>query len=207
MLSLPKIGFIVLALSLISCSESEEDAAKLLGLEIGNTKSEVIDRLRKNPSVRSIAPSVDEYIVIKRGPRNKNQMIDLILSEPGVMVIGESPKLAISLTLDNTSIKDLYLAPVNKGESLEFKIGMEKGTVKKILLENFDNGRVHRIFNFLPGSEFIILDTMTKKQEFFLMLQNTWVFGETNKHSHVRIKFVNNRLGSIDYKWSPIELP
>ena len=60
------IALLVSILFITSCSKHGDDAAQILGLEMGGSKSEVMDNLLKNSFVTHVRPDVAKIIEVKK---------------------------------------------------------------------------------------------------------------------------------------------
>jgi hypothetical protein len=201
------IALLVLTIFITSCAKNNDAAAKILGLEIGDSKSEVMDDLLRNAFVTHIRPDVEKFIEVKMSSKNKDELIKLLVEQPGIVMEKTSPKIFIKISFFDSLVSDIYLAPVNKGQDFGIDVGMNRNSIEKLLIEKFSRGKLDYAFNFLPRSDLIEIEKMDDKDRCWLFKNNTWSFGETNKYSSARLYFKDDRLISIDYRWTPIELP
>lgn len=202
-----RYGAIFIMFFNISCSEGFDSNEKLLGLSIGDTKEQVLTRLNDNASVTHIRPDVTHQFVVKANSGKIDSSISKMLKAPGIVIEGESPKLQIKLTFKDDHIASVYLAPVNKNEDLRMKVGMTREEVARALIDHLVNRKVDRIFNYMPESDWIDVKNISENEKDILFSADVWLFNEIDKHSYIKIHFSDGVLSSIDYKWTPIELP
>lgn len=192
---------------LTSCSKQDNEAASYLGLEMGKSKISVIEDLRNNPSITRIRPAITKFIEVKSNTNNKDELINLLVKQPGIVIERKNPMIAIQISFVDDLVSNVYLAPVNKGQDFGIVVGMKNESIKKLLHESFSNKKIDHIFNFMPRNDLISIENMDQKERSWLLENNTWTFGEIDRHSSTRLYFSNDKLISIDYSWTPIELP
>jgi hypothetical protein len=197
--------FLVLLLIFIfapCCSKTVENG-KFKFLEIGNSKDEVIKKTTA-AGITDLLPSLESIISIKKGEMDK---FELISKSPGIEIT-DNKGFSIQLSFKEDAIYDInYSVPARKVEGQYFKNGMSRdealGAIKKIVSLN-----PHiEIFNFLPNSRWISLNSIDEDDMKYLHKYDVWTFHGVGEYSNYKLVFKNDVLAKIIYEWSPFELP
>lgn len=172
------------------------------GLEISQSKEEILKILQTKPTISTVSPYPYESFNIDQ---NSVQDIDRLMKAEALDITG--PWFNAQLEFDNGVVSSLYLAPVNKGVSFGLTLGQPKEealSILKVLLRNSQKIRVH---NFTPGHPHFDLGTLTSEQRMILLKYDAWVFGESDEFSRMELYFQDGKLERMEYMWSPVEMP
>jgi len=204
---LMKIVIPILLITLAACTQNIV-FGEFLGLEIGMTKKEVLQQLDNNENITSIRPVLAESIGIKLPEENKEQYLEKMFNNvQGVGISGYQPIFSMKIIFTKGEVSDIHLAFVNEGEDLGIKIGDDKNKVEKIINANLESGRINIVFNFLPNSASIRINSMGEPEKELLFSYDNWGFTGASEYSFTKLRFVNDRLKKIENLWSPIEMP
>ena len=124
-----------------------------------------------------------------------------------IVIETKSPKIKITVTFSNNEISYVKSMPDSSKYNSIFTLKMNRENVRESLVNELSNSSIYRIYNFTPGTDWIDLRGITEFDWDYLLKSDEWNLEEKDEYSSTKLNFANNLLRSIDYYWTPIELP
>lgn len=198
---------LALIFSVIVCASCTVEIVSggLDGINIGMTKQEVFDLLRKRNDVDHVLPRLRNRITVNSG---NLEDIEKLSDNDRIIILG--PRFNTNVLFIDGRVENIREAPINKGEDIGIGIGMSMEDFLVTMRPILKNRRLFRMFNAVKNSRWIVTrlasDVDDDDRE-FLFSKDAWHFGGTGGYSVTLLHFDGGRLGKIIYAYMPIEVP
>ncbi|MCH9050264.1 MAG: hypothetical protein IIA72_04190 [Proteobacteria bacterium] len=196
-----------LVFSIIVCASCTVEIVSggLDGINIGMTKQEVFDALRKRNDVDHVLPKLRNRITVNSG---NLEDIEKLSGNGRIIILG--PRFNANVYFIDGRVENIREAPINKGEDIGIRIGMSMEDFLVAMRPILKNRRLFRMFNAVKNSRWIVTrlasDVDDDDRE-FLFSKDAWRFSETEGYSITLLHFDEGRLGKIIYSYIPFEIP
>lgn len=199
---LPALVFSIIVC--VSCTV-EIVSGGLDGINIGMTKQEVFDLLRKRNNVDHVLPKLRNRITVNSG---NLEDIEKLSGNDRIDVAG--PWFYANVLFIDGRVENIREAPINEGEDIGIRIGMSMEDFLVAMRPILKNNKLFRMSNSIKNSRWIVttlasdVDDDDRK---FLFSKDAWHFGGTDGYSTTLLHFDEGRLGKIVYAYIPFEIP
>jgi len=196
-----------LVFSIIVCASCTVEIVSggLDGINIGMTKQEVFDLLRKRNDVDHVLPKLRNRMTVNSG---NLEDIEKLSGNDRIIILG--PRFNANVYFIDGRVENIREAPINKGEDIGIRIGMSMEDFLVAMRPILKNRRLFRMFNAVKNSRWIVTrlasDVDDDDRE-FLFSKDAWHFGGTGGYSTTLLHFDEGRLGKIIYAYIPFEIP
>lgn len=191
---------VITIVSIVFFSEVTFEKDELHGIKVGDSKIEVLERLAKI-GVHDVEPDVDNIVAISQ----KNlESIEKLKKYDGICVT-DNKGFAFNVTInDSENVVIDY-------QSTNANIDSEQIKTKTLFFEWLRNLAKERngilITNCIPDLRRVNVTGITGDDRAYLENFNAWNYSEPDSYSTVTLRFINNKIGKIEYHWRPYETP
>ena len=196
-----------LVFSIIVCASCTVEIVSggLDGINIGMTKQEVFDLLRKRNGVTHVRPKLRNRITVNSG---NLEDIEKLSGNDRIDIRG--PRFYANVLFIDGYIEDVRDSVINEGEDMGIRLGMSMEDFLVTMRPILKNNRLFRMSNSIKNNRWIVtslasdVDGADRK---FLFSKDAWHFGGTGGYSTTLLHFDEGRLGKIIYAYIPFEIP
>ena len=198
---------LALIFSVIVCASCTVEIVSggLDGINIGMTKQEVFDLLRKRNGVTHVRPKLRNRITVNSG---NLEDIEKLSGNDRIDVAG--PRFHANVLFIDGRVENIREAPINEGEDIGIRIGMSMEDFLVAMRPMLENNRLFRMSNSIKNNRWIVTSLASDVDDDdreFLFSKDAWRFSETEGYSITLLHFDEGRLGKIIYSYIPFEIP
>jgi len=187
----------------VSCTV-EIVSGGLDGINIGMTKQEVFDQLRKRNGVAHVRPKLRHRITV-----NSENLEHLEKLSDNDRIDIRGPRFYANVLFIDGYIEDVRDSVINEGEDMGIRIGMSMEDFLVTMRPILKNNRLFRMSNSIKNNRWIVTslasDVGDADRE-LLFSKDAWRFSETEGYSITYLHFDEGRLGKIIYAYIPFEI-
>ncbi len=195
------LAIIVLALSQSSC-EKTIDEGQFLYLEIGSTKSQVVEQLLRSGETTNVLP-----VVPRLGEESLGNLSSGLVEGESLGYVLQGPDFFMSIRIEDDIVSEVYSSARSGLRGLNVASGDSRADVvqelSKFVRENPEFG----VSQLVDSSKWVSLEDLSEENRGRLQNHDVWTYHENTKYSGVTLFFQDGKLAKIEYVSSPIELP